>query len=194
MVHCSQQRFIILINTLPVSSLTSLTTAITTPRMAHFSVAAGLHADPAGDGMLTRGPGTWWLSHSQSSEMITSPGHWQMEPRLFCLGADGLTLLLKCYNMTTIKSWHHFLWNIRQCKECTEVTSNISWSSSHYRASCSIPDPDTDTVVVTGGLFISTTVSRYGRKGWIEDFSTGLTTGRFWHGCASYISKDHERV
>ena len=79
-VHCSQQRFIILINTLPVSSLTSLTTAITTPRMAHFSVAAGGLGDPVGSGTLKPGPGTIRLTHSQRKEGITYPGHWQMAP------------------------------------------------------------------------------------------------------------------
>lgn len=37
-------------------------------------------------------------------------------------------------------------------------------------------------------------MSRYGKKGWIEDFSSGLNTGRWHHGCASYIAKDNERV
>ena len=75
---------------------------------------------------------------------------------------------------------------------------NIGWSSSHYRhVGCSIPDPDTDTVLLTGGSIghtALTTVSRYGEKGLIEDFSSGLNTGRYLHGCGSYISKDNERV
>ena len=58
-VHISQQRFIILTETLPVSSLISLTATLNTPRMALWCVEAAGHADPAGDGMLTRGPGTW---------------------------------------------------------------------------------------------------------------------------------------
>ena len=58
-MHCGQQKFIIQTETLPVSFLTFLTTALTTPRMAHWCVAAGLQTDPAGDGMQTRGPGTW---------------------------------------------------------------------------------------------------------------------------------------
>jgi len=59
---------------------------------------------------------------------------------------------------------------------------------------CSISDPDTDTVVLTGGGDTITTVSRYGKKGWIEDFSSGLITGRKGHGCTSFLSHDNERV
>ena len=59
---------------------------------------------------------------------------------------------------------------------------------------CSIPDPDTDTVLVTGGTFTLTTVSRYGKQGWIEDFSSRLRTGRFNHGCSSFLNHDNERV
>ena len=67
-------------------------------------------------------------------------------------------------------------------------------TSSHYGLACSIPDPDTDTAVVTGGRGTLTTVSVYGKEGWIEDFSSGLKTGRFGHGCSSFLSKDNERV
>jgi len=67
-------------------------------------------------------------------------------------------------------------------------------TSSHYRSACSIPDPDTDTVLVTGGKITRNTVSRYGKEGWIEDFSSGLKTGRDSHGCSSFLSKDKERV
>ena len=67
--------------------------------------------------------------------------------------------------------------------------------TSHHRDACSISDPDTDTVLLTGGYPTGTTVSRYGKEGWIEDFSSGLKTGRNGHGCASYITKDNdERV
>ena len=55
-------------------------------------------------------------------------------------------------------------------------------------------EPDTDTVVVTGGEYSLTSVSRYGEEGWIEDFSSGLNTGRWAHGCSSFLSRDNERV
>ena len=89
-------------------------------------------------------------------------------------------------------SQHHSLWNTRHCK--IDVPCNIGWYSSHYRFACSIPDQDTDTVVVTGGYYTTTTVSRYGKDGWIEDFSSGLNRGRGDHGCTSFVSKDNERV
>ena len=49
-------------------------------------------------------------------------------------------------------------------------------------------------MVVTGGEFTHNTVSRYGKEGWIEDFSSGLRTGRKDHGCTSFLSKENERV
>ena len=47
-------------------------------------------------------------------------------------------------------------------------------------------------MLVTGGVKTHSTVSRYGKQGWIEDFSSGLKTGRNGHGCASYITKDND--
>ena len=50
---------------------------------------------------------------------------------------------------------------------------------------------------MTGGSRYYTprnTVSRYGKKGWIEDFSSGLNSGRRRHGCSSFLTKDNERV
>ena len=49
-------------------------------------------------------------------------------------------------------------------------------------------------MVVTGGRGHLSTVSQYGKKGWIEDFSSGLRTGRRYHGCSSFLTKDNERV
>ena len=49
-------------------------------------------------------------------------------------------------------------------------------------------------MLVTGGGASPTTVSRYGKEGWIEDFSSGLNTGRWRHGCSSFLSEDYERV
>ncbi len=90
-------------------------------------------------------------------------------------------------------SEHYFLCNITIRK--IKVTCNIGWSSSIYRFACAIPDPDTDTVAVTGGKYILTTVSRYGNEGWREDFSSGLNTGRYHHGCTSFLAQDYtERV
>ena len=45
-----------------------------------------------------------------------------------------------------------------------------------------------------GGMDARTIVSRYGMEGWIEDFSSGLNTGRWGHGCTSFMSGGSERV
>ena len=52
---------------------------------------------------------------------------------------------------------------------------------------CSIPDPSSTTVIVTGGEYTLKTVSRYGRDGWVEDLPP-LRVGRNNHGCGSYVS------
>jgi len=52
---------------------------------------------------------------------------------------------------------------------------------------CAIPDPITDTVVVTGGADTETTVVRYGQQGWLEDLPP-LITGRYDHACSSFMS------
>ena len=55
--------------------------------------------------------------------------------------------------------------------------------------------------MVTGGysegegyVRSTATVSRYGKKGYISDFSSGLKTGRELHGCRSFVSQKNERV
>ena len=55
----------------------------------------------------------------------------------------------------------------------------------YFSWACSIEDPDTETVVITGGKYTLTTVSVYGRQGWVEDLSS-LNTGRQYHACTSY--------
>ena len=55
----------------------------------------------------------------------------------------------------------------------------------YFSLACSIEDPDTETVVITGGLNTPTTVSVYGRQGWVEDLPH-LNTGRWRHACTSY--------
>ena len=174
--------------------------------------------------------GTSWLSHFQRKEGLTPPGPQQMALWHTWWVAGGLKKLLRLLTIITMSD-HHSLCNIGQCK--TEATCIMCWSSSNYRWACSISDPDSDTVIVTGGHytrykscipvladiikilllpnnqvelilqichcrhsqhFILTTVSRYGKEGWREDFSSGLKTGRYGHGCSSYLSKNNERV
>ena len=55
----------------------------------------------------------------------------------------------------------------------------------YFSYACAIEDPDTETVVITGGQDTSTTVSVYGRQGWVEDLPS-LNTERFTHACTSY--------
>ena len=57
----------------------------------------------------------------------------------------------------------------------------------YQRYACSIPDPSTASVIVTGGRDTRTTVSRYGEQGWLEDLPK-LNVGRDNHGCGSYMS------
>ena len=55
----------------------------------------------------------------------------------------------------------------------------------YYRNACAIPD--TDTVIIIGGLHTKTTVSRYSVQGWQEDLPA-LSTGRRNHACTSFMS------
>ena len=60
---------------------------------------------------------------------------------------------------------------------------------------CSIPDPETDTVVITGGNYISPhrrVTALYNEDGFVE-YLGNMTYPRLWHGCTSYIA-DKKRV
>ena len=57
----------------------------------------------------------------------------------------------------------------------------------YYSCACALEDPDTSTVVITGGYYYTTTVSVYGTQGWQEDLQS-LNVGRFLHACSSYMS------
>ena len=60
---------------------------------------------------------------------------------------------------------------------------------------CSITDPETDTVVITGGNLNSPNfkiTSLYNQDGFVEDFGK-LTYQRYQHGCTSYVA-DKKRV
>jgi len=58
---------------------------------------------------------------------------------------------------------------------------------------CSIDDPVTNTVVLTGGVYTETVVSLYGEEGWLEDLPS-LNQGRIYHACAAYYRDDGARV
>ena len=55
------------------------------------------------------------------------------------------------------------------------------------RRACSIPDPDTDTVVVTGGSSAPAAVTRYSWAGWVAELAP-LLVPRYRHGCGTYVS------
>ena len=64
---------------------------------------------------------------------------------------------------------------------------NIILIDIYFSDACSIEDPDTETVVITGGSGTNITVSVYGLQGWVEDLPS-LITGRRYHACTSYMS------
>ena len=57
----------------------------------------------------------------------------------------------------------------------------------NYSQACAIPDPVTDTVVVTGGADTKETVVRYGQQGWLADLPP-LITGRGQHACSNFMA------
>ena len=60
-----------------------------------------------------------------------------------------------------------------------------------YRGSCTIEDPITDSIIVTGGM--GNEVTRYDLLGYLEDLPSMLRT-RNAHGCGSYINSDGDQV
>ena len=63
--------------------------------------------------------------------------------------------------------------------------SNLFGNCVCYSYGCAIDDPDTQTVIITGGGWTRSTVSVYGLQGWVEDLQP-LNTGRYFHACSSY--------
>ena len=64
----------------------------------------------------------------------------------------------------------------------------------HLQGACSIPDPETDTVIITGGYNDSPwrRTSVYNENGFVENLGD-LNYPRFLHGCTSFIA-DNKRV
>ena len=63
--------------------------------------------------------------------------------------------------------------------------SDIILIDVYFSVACSIEDPDTETVVITGGAYTPTTVSVYGLLGHVKDLPH-LNTRRRYHACTSY--------
>jgi len=57
------------------------------------------------------------------------------------------------------------------------------------RRACSISDYTTDTVIITGGWYAMSTVTRYDISGFLEDLPS-LNEGRDNHGCAAFSRED----
>ena len=55
------------------------------------------------------------------------------------------------------------------------------------RHACAIPDSDSDTVILTGGMDNPKIVSLYDEEGWIRDLPS-LNEKRLLHGCANFNS------
>ena len=53
------------------------------------------------------------------------------------------------------------------------------------RSACSIPDPDQEEVIITGGVYTMTTVSVYSEDGWQRDLAE-MTQGKYYHACSSF--------
>ena len=58
---------------------------------------------------------------------------------------------------------------------------------------CSIPDPDQEELVITGGRESLTQVSVYNESGWQRNL-TQLTQGRWRHACSSYTHKGEKVI
>merc|ERR1712098_654694 len=58
---------------------------------------------------------------------------------------------------------------------------------------CSFPDKTTDTLIITGGQFLGSRVTRYSTSGFVEDLPR-FNKGRLYHGCGSYLKEDGMQV
>ena len=97
--------------------------------------------------------------------------------------ANGLTTSLLKPN-GTVESGFSLRWKLRFAANV--FASNIK-TSIFSRGACAIPDPDTDTVIVTGGRFSYVIVSIYNEEGWVRNLK-GLNKKRRFHGCTSFVT------
>ena len=71
---------------------------------------------------------------------------------------------------------------------CGHTKYTQKYNIDIYSHACAIPDPVTDTVVVTGGDYEGDYgVTMYDQQGWLEDLPP-LITGRMGHACTSFMS------
>ena len=63
----------------------------------------------------------------------------------------------------------------------------LSFIILFFRQACAIPDPDSEEVIITGGMDHRKLVSVYSEAGWQRDL-TSLNQGRKLHACGSYVN------
>lgn len=98
---------------------------------------------------------------------------------------DGV-LLMGGERSSSSKSTELVTWDGKSSKS----SFNLTYRTAN---SCGIPDPDTDSIVITGGEYSMTKVIRYDRNG-REEVLDDLNTGRRSHGCTQFIDGDGVQV
>ena len=77
----------------------------------------------------------------------------------------------------------------------SDGTSSPGFPLQHRTwSACTIGDPATDSVVVTGGQDTRTRATRYNLQGWLEELPSLASPGRYNHACAAYTRADGARV
>jgi len=154
-------------------------------RVPHYSFPDTLHSttmDSFGDGTLVCGG---------------SP-----KSKCFKFSPSGSPLVWTKYSNLNIIRYEHTSWASKQgvvliggyepFGKNSETTAELNGRVLPFklppnRDACAIPQNDDDSVIVTGGRFTKTKVSRYNLKGLVEELPT-LNHGRSTHGCGSYVT------
>ena len=116
--------------------------------------------------------------NSTESKFLENPVHKISPGRYFHVSwtpVSGNETILMDGNTTTI------------VKPGVELGSEWFYLKYNFSAACSIPDPDTDTLVITGGRYSGKTTSLYNKTGFVE-YLGELNFKRHEHGCTSYVS------
>ena len=114
-----------------------------------------------------------------------------------CPGPQALASAPTLWELTPIiqQRWSH-LTGPRSQASCSNMMHSKCWmlwgwvdicDIVYYSMACAIPDPDTDTVVVTGGYNDLNTVVVYSVQGYKKDLPS-LSIGRYRHACSSYVT------
>ena len=122
---------------------------------------------------ITFSSGEWVTSHALVEERV-SHNSWSTRAGMMLLGG--------WYSPTSTE--------IIMQGEYSGVPGFTMESRTH---ACSIPDKTTDTIIITGGINTTNTVTRYDGLGFLEDLPS-LTDGRYDHGCGAYVTEDGIQV